>query len=445
MKKLATWILVICLLLTLAACGGKTEPAAAGTDAGKTEDATVSEQKPASEPAQEPAQEQTAQPEVYVIIAYTVGENKFEGEQLKQFNLDTTELILNADHTGKLNLQGAEMDIGWTEEGDITVAGQPLYSITRVDESTLILHVYETEFTMQKTGAQPQSQPETAEATEEQQGEPAEEPTEEPAQAPAAEAKTAAEPYGDSDGVIDHDKLTALYHWLSSMQFEFRKLLTFDEIGAAVGKAGCDKQNGDGKHHGAYWTDGSYSVAVTFDEKDGKWTCGSISTGLSKDEYEAADISAFPKIGSSAPAGSSPVSAVTLENKCSGKTIAVTAEVPEQHWFAYRGSFDLRYYCAPNEEQAKNSYSYIMIEFFESEEKINGNIETYENAEELAARTIGGVGMKGVRYQRYGMDWVEYYGSLADDVWASIKLTGVDLSAGTETDALVNSLTFAVQ
>ena len=64
--------------------------------------------------------------------------------------------------------------------------------------------------------------------------------------------------------------------------------------------------------------------------------------------------------------------------------------------------------------------------------------------QDLGTRTIGGVGMKGLRYERYGMEWTEYYGQVTDGVWASIKLTGVDLSAGTETDAIVNSLTFAV-
>ena len=334
MRKLAAWILVICLLFAAAACGDKTQPANAG----------------------ETAAEQTAAPEK------------------------------DPEQTGE-------------------------------------------------TGAQPTEEPAAT-------PEPEEEPTEEP-EVPAA----AVEPYGDSDGVIDRTTLAALRHWIDSMQSEFRYALTFDQIGAAAGKAGCDMQNGDGKYHAAYWTDGDKGfVTVTFREKDGDWTCGSVSySGLTSEEAEQADISAFPKLGSSAPAGTNPVKSVTLDNKCSGKVINVTADIPEKGWFAFKGSFDLRYYCAPNEKKAKDSFSYILIEFSESEDTVNQYTDRYENLGELPTRVIGGIGMTGRTFRMYGMDWTEYYGKIEDDVWVSIRLTGVDLSAGTETDALVNSLTFAVQ
>lgn len=433
MKRIIGWILVCCLLLMCAACKDAGQQPANPVDTDKT-----------------PTQGQSAapQPEVYSVVAYAVGELFYEGDELKTYGIAPTELTLNPDHTGKLNLMGSEMDIGWTDEGDVTIAGQKLYSFTREDADTIVLKIMETVFTLRKNGAAG-SAPTVVEATEppaNQSEQPQQNPTDPPQNpgAPTGEP-TYAEPYGDSDGVIEHGKLAGLYHWLDSMQSEFRYTLSFDEIGAAVGKAGCDKQDGDGSYHAAYWTDGSEYVTVTFRNRDGVWTCGSISTGMSSDEYNAADISAFPKLGCSAPAGSSPTETKTFEGKCGGTVVNVGAALPTKNWYGYKGSFDIRFYCAPDEENAKYSYSYFKIEFAESEEKVHSDDDSLENVTELAGRSIGGVNMSGRSYKLYGMDWVEYCGQIADGVWARVKLTGVDLSAGTETEAILNSLTFTVQ
>ena len=454
MKRIAIWLLVIGLLLAAVACGDKEQKPAPTPAAGPTDNNEPGGQnKPAVQ-----TQEQEPQPEVFSIIAYAVGGVRYEGEQLTQYGIVPTVLTLNADHTGVLNLMGTEMDVGWTDDGGITVGGQPFCTYTRVDGNTVVMKLMDTEFTLERTGGQ-QPGTQTVEQQPAQTQQPGTQTEQQPAEtqqpgtqteqlptpAPAQES-AAVEPYGDSDGVIDHNKLAALYHWLDSMQSDFRYLLTFDEIGAAAGKPGCDRKDGDGKYHGAFWTDGNKGfVTITFREKDGKWTCGSITcSGIPREEYNAADISGFPKLGSSAPAGSSPVESVTLDQSCSGKAIHVTASVPTKNWYPKKGSFDLRYNCAPDETAAKNSSSYILVEFFASEDRITDDIAKYENVQDLGTRTIGGVGMKGLRYERYGMEWTEYYGQVTDGVWASIKLTGVDLSAGTETDAIVNSLTFAV-
>lgn len=431
MKRIAVWLLAVCLLCTLACVKEPDEPILQIT---AEETPAPVDDTPEETPAPEQTPEPTPEPEIYSVVAYAVDEAYYEGDELTKYGIAPTELVLNADRTGKLNLMGSETDIEWTEDGSITAGGQPLYTFIRADADTIVLRVYETEFTLRRSGAQPQSAEASAAPAAQPDGE-------------TVEAGASGEPYGDSDGVIERKKLAALYHWLESMQSEFRSLLTFDEIGAAAGKAGCDKQDGDGKYHGAYWTDGNKGVVtVTFRESNGAWTCGSIvCSGIPKDEYDKADISRFPKLGSSAPAGSVPTATVTLEGTCSGKTIEVRADVPETGWYPVKGSFDLHYYSAPSEDKAKNSASYILIEFFESEEKLTEKADTYENVQTLAARKIGGVKMKGMQYQRYGMEWTEFYGRLGDGVWISIKLTGVDLTKGTQTDALLKSLKFKVQ
>ncbi len=282
---------------------------------------------------------------------------------------------------------------------------------------------------------------------------PAEAPTAAPTEAPTAAPAAAnnpgnGEPYGSSDGVIPHDRLAALYHWLSDMDSAFRRALTFDDLGNAVGKPGFDKQDGDGKYHAAYWYDGEkYYVTVTFyANDDGTWGVGSITTGIPSSEYKAADISGFPVIGNRA-AGSSPVQSVTLENKVgfSGPTVAVTASVPTENWFAAVQSSSIRYNNAPSEKAANSNSPGIRVELKESLEKIDFYKDSFENLTELGTRTIGGVEMQARSYRYIGMDWVEYYGQIADGVWASVKTTGLDAYPGSEAEAILNSFSFALK
>ena len=431
MKRIAALLLMICLLCTAAACSSESnEPIAQVTPEATPEPV---KNTPEIVIISEPTPEPTPGPEVFAVIAYAVDDKTYEGDDLTKYGIVPTELVLNTDHTGRLTLMGDETDIAWTDDGSITAAGQPNYTFRYADADTIVLEIYETVFTLRRDG-----QPQSAEAVS--------------ATAPQPDGETdetggSGEPYGDSDGVIERKKLAALYHWLDSMQSEFRYLLTFDEIGEAAGKAGCDKKDGDGKYHSAYWSDGEEgAVTVTFRENNGAWTCGSIvCSGIPKDEYDKADLSGFPMRGSSAPAGSCPVTQVTMQGECSGKVITVAAEVPETGWYAVNGSADLRFYSAPSEDKAKSSYSYILIEFCPSEEKLSENTETYENVQKITSRRIGGYRLKGMRYQYAGMEWTEYYGKLTKDVWISIRMTGVDQTKGTQTDALIRSLTFKLQ
>jgi hypothetical protein len=225
--------------------------------------------------------------------------------------------------------------------------------------------------------------------------------------------------------------------------------MTSDELSAAAGKQGCDGRNNDGKTHSATWSDGDRGiVTVTFKLRDnGVWTCTSIViSGVASDEYNAADISGFPKIASSTPAGTNPTETQTLEGKVgfSGPKVNVTATIPTKNWYPEKGS-SIYIYCAPNAEKADRSQSYFKLEFKESLDKIDFYKDSFENLAELEPRMIGGIEMHGRSYQYIGMNWIEYYGEIAEGIWVSIKLTGVDLSEGTETEAILMSMTFAVQ
>ena len=68
--------------------------------------------------------------------------------------------------------------------------------------------------------------------------------------------------------------------------------------------------------------------------------------------------------------------------------------------------------------------------------------DSFENVEELATRTIGGVEMAGRTYKNVGMWWTEYYGEMPTGGWLAIKISGVDIDPDTEGDTVLNSITF---
>ncbi len=447
MKRFLILILALSMTLSVFACGGtdKTTPDEPATET----PAPVSEQTPAPEATPEPA-EPTEEPPAfaagtYALIGYEVDGVYFEGDLLVSTGIADSSLLLNADHTGVMNLMGQIYDIGWTNGGDITISDVPYYSIAAVDAETVQVMMGGATLTF-RLGDAPVST-ETSQPTEVEATEAPEAPAE--TEAPAGEAAFPGAPYGSSDGVIERTTLAALYRWMYDMESGFRYSLTFDQISAAAGKQGFDMQNNDGKSHAATWSDGDKGVVtVTFREKDGLWTCGAIAiSGITKDEYGAADISAFPKMGSSTPAGTNPTESVTIDAKVgyTDTKVAVTVAVPKANWFAEERSGSVRIWCTPSAEQASSSQSYIIVECKESLEKIDFYKSSFENLTELTPRTVAGVEMQGRAYYYIGMNWVEYYGEVADGVWASIRLTGVNTAEGTETMAIVDSIEIAVK
>lgn len=252
-------------------------------------------------------------------------------------------------------------------------------------------------------------------------------------------------PYGDSDGVIPHDQLAGLYRWMCSLEKSFRTEMTFDDIGAAVGKAGHDRRSSDGKTCSAEWTDGEkYFVVVTFKyrEEDDKWTVTSVSTGLNSDEYKLADVSGFPHIGNR-DAGSSPTEAVTLDTKVKGSDVAVqvTADVPTENWYPDTGFGKIYYYLSQDEKNAKYSYSRIVVSLFDDMAKVTEDLGEAVVIQELDPVTVDGVELQGFFYEKGSDRWTEYCGSIADGAAVlRIQVNEMLPLSGTEAEALIKSL-----
>ncbi|MBQ1772342.1 MAG: hypothetical protein II000_10435 [Clostridia bacterium] len=428
----------------------KAEKPAENNPAPKTEQNPEAE-PPKNEPEQGGNEPEPVLTEEYWLVTYSFvdgngNETSFDAKNAG--DMVKTYLKLNPDHSAEFMIAGGDpASLQWTDDGRLTIGGEG-YSMDyatfeRVDEYNVDVQMHTVTYHLSRMTAGG----EAPAKADQPQAETATPVPEEPTAAPVTETRSG-EPWGDSDGVISHEKLAGLYRWLKETSSDFWKTLTFDDVGEAVGKQGFDKKDGDGKYHAAYWTDGGkYYVNITFYNRDGLWTVGSITTGMNSSEYSSADISSFPVLGNR-KAGSSPVKRVELDAKIgfsSGPKVGVSTDLPTENWFATVSSSSVRFSNAPTEKAVNSNTPGIRVECKESLEKIDFYKEKFENLKELAPWTIGGIQMQGRSYKYVGMEWIEYYGQIQDGVWASVTITGVDPYPGSEAEAILNTMAFVVK
>ena len=117
---------------------------------------------------------------------------------------------------------------------------------------------------------------------------------------------------------------------------------------------------------------------------------------------------------------------------------------PDQGWYkdATNSFGDFKLYPTDDPSNIFSGDPRILFELQRDLDKINYYYDSFENVEELAPRTIGGVELAGRSYKKVGMWWTEYYGEMPTGGWLSIRISGVDIDPGTEGDAVLNSITF---
>ena len=135
---------------------------------------------------------------------------------------------------------------------------------------------------------------------------------------------------------------------------------------------------------------------------------------------------------------------VTLEAFGSDYTLTLNVTCPDQGWYkSVSPRFaDIKLFPTDDPNHIFSGDPRINFEFQSGLDRINYYYDDFENVEELAPRTIGGVEMAGRTYKNVGMWWTEYYGEMPTGGWLSIRISGVDIEPGTEGDAVLSSITF---
>lgn len=134
----------------------------------------------------------------------------------------------------------------------------------------------------------------------------------------------------------------------------------------------------------------------------------------------------------------------TLEAFGTDFTLVLNVTCPDQGWYkpAENSFGDFKLFPTDDPSHIFSGDPRMLFELKSGLDKIDYYYDSFENVEELAPRTIGGVELQGRTYKYVGMLWTEYYGEMPTGGWLSIRISGVDIDPGTEGDTILNSVTF---
>ena len=134
----------------------------------------------------------------------------------------------------------------------------------------------------------------------------------------------------------------------------------------------------------------------------------------------------------------------TLEASGSDFTLVLNVTCPDTGWYkpATNSFGDFKLFPTDDPSHIFSGDPRMLFELESGLDKINYYYDDFENVEELAPRTIGGVELAGRTYKKVGMLWTEYYGEMPTGGWLSIRISGVDIEPGSEGDTILNSITF---
>lgn len=134
----------------------------------------------------------------------------------------------------------------------------------------------------------------------------------------------------------------------------------------------------------------------------------------------------------------------TLEAFGTDFTLVLNVTCPDQGWYkpAENSFGDFKLFPTDDPSHIFSGDPRILFELKAGLDKIDYYYDSFENVEELAPRTFGGVELQGRTYKYVGMLWTEYFGEMPTGGWLSIRISGVDIDPGTEGDTVLNSVTF---
>ena len=132
----------------------------------------------------------------------------------------------------------------------------------------------------------------------------------------------------------------------------------------------------------------------------------------------------------------------TVSDYSKDTSIDVSVTLPESGWKLSHELTTMYLYNVDDPEHLFSGDPRIQFDIYTSSDKLNYYEKNYENLKDEGTRTIGGVELKARSYKNVGMQWTEYYGEVPGGGWLSIKISKVDIGAGSEGDAVLNSISF---
>lgn len=269
----------------------------------------------------------------------------------------------------------------------------------------------------------------------------------------ATEAPATSSDAPTGDGLVSEEELQKGFVWLNKVKPEPFKT-TYEELAEYFGVDGAfekeeysDKMKVNKRYYKWISTeDENHFIYVNLDEKEpGVYSVsGFNSSGFTSADAEAAyleEVQGEAKEADKANAANAETAAATYDVSEFGNkdnTVKVTLDQPGSGWAWDEKKTEL---VASDDI---NTFGAGFIKFTVNKEvdKFDTYMDKFENYEEVEDRVIGGITMKGRKYDYIGYSWTEYVGQISDGTAIAVGIVDVDIDEGTMGDKILNSVKF---
>ena len=257
------------------------------------------------------------------------------------------------------------------------------------------------------------------------------------------------EPSSTGDGYAPKEDVLRLIKWIDS---GYANGLTYEEVRDFIGVDGYDCGNSGpntmtelGDHYFNWYADDTHYIHVCFrgNDETGKFECINQWNTSGFDSSEWADIDLTDWLIANANTEDTENVTLNMTEFYDGGIVKVSADVPKGNWYCEEYGTKVYFYNVPDEKSAYSDSPRIQTEVDKTLEYFDKHKDDFENLEEIDNMTIGGIEMSGRKYNYSGMDWTEYVGKLDDDFAISVKISGVNISEGTEGEVIMKSIKFS--
>ena len=255
------------------------------------------------------------------------------------------------------------------------------------------------------------------------------------------------EPSSTGDGYAPEEDVLRLIKWIDD---GYADGLSYEEVRDFIGVDGEDNGNSGpnsmtqlGDHYFVWYADASHFINVCFrgNDETGKFELAQWNTsGFDSSEWADIDLTEWLAANANTDTGSVTLSMTEYYDET---VVKVTADVPQGNWYCEASGEKAYFYNVPDKDSQDSASPRIQVALEKTVDVFDNHKDSFENYEEIEGRTIGGIEMAGRKYEYVGMDWIEYVGQMDDESAISVKISDVEIGAGTEGAAILDSMTFS--
>ncbi|HZJ83595.1 MAG TPA: hypothetical protein VFD57_07280 [Clostridia bacterium] len=130
-----------------------------------------------------------------------------------------------------------------------------------------------------------------------------------------------------------------------------------------------------------------------------------------------------------------PAAGVTVDVGYEMEEVNISAMLPT-NWCSEKNAFGVNFYNVADLEDTHSGSPRIRVNIKAQVKDFDVYIESFENIQNIENRTIGGIDMAGRTYEFVGMDWIEYTGVIGNEHAVSVSISKIDINGEEAKDVL---------